>query len=144
MRRLAALLLAATLLAAALPRPAEALPSQALVAKRARKGVAKRGHGRAGPDARLLAERPNYVAAATQRYLSNEELGAWLKEFEQRCKPIAKVHQIGTSGQGRCAPARGAAQTGQLLPPPPPPSPPLPPPATACSCRCSSAAQPAC
>lgn len=97
MRSLLALLALAALLALSAPRPGAALPSQAAVLKR------KRGKQHKG-DARLLAERTpqqDYVAAATRRYLDNAELGEWLQGFEKRCKAIAKLHTIGTSGQGR-------------------------------------------
>ncbi len=57
-------------------------------------------------DQRLLltpasASGPDYVQLATQRYLSNTELTERLQDFEQRCKPIARLHKIGSSVGGR-------------------------------------------
>lgn len=91
-----ALLLGALLFAV----PASGLPAQSAVLKRNR---AKRK--RAG-EQRLLNEtqRPggNHVAAALQRYLSNSELAAALKDLEKRCKGMARLVQFGSSAKGRC------------------------------------------
>ena len=100
MRRAALLaLLALGLLACA--QLAASLPSQSAVLKR------KRGKKKAGAEQRQLAER-DWVTASLQRYLSNQELGEWLAGYEKRCKAIAKLSTIGSSGEGRCGcpPAR--------------------------------------
>ena len=68
---------------------------------------------------RLLSEQ-DYVAASLQRYLSNQELEEWLQGYEKRCKSIARLTSIGTSGGGRCACALTAAA------------------ATRCRCSCAT------
>ena len=56
-------------------------------------------------DRRRLVAEPTHVAGALQRYLSNEELDKWLRDFAQRCSGIAKLHNIGHSAKGRWASA---------------------------------------
>ena len=70
---------------------------------------------------RKKGHKKDHLKLALQHYLSNTELTEWLQAFEKRCKPIARLHQIGSSTEGRwdrvCRQCWGA---GDLLPPPPP------------------------